>query len=168
MQLFDGEPRLLGERCEVVRRGNSFIAETDERGRDASGCRGNALEFVSGLFHFSAEVIHGLPGGLDLLRGDAAEVLIFLLEPVEALLRCDDFALKVIPFRGAFCDALLRVFERFETFLCRLDRAFEVFLFLRQKLYVAGIELEQLVDVFEVGLRFAELLVHALEGGLQF
>ena len=41
----------------------------------------------------------------DLLFRDAAEGLEFVFKPFKVLLRCDDFALKVIPFGRTLCNA---------------------------------------------------------------
>jgi hypothetical protein len=51
-------------------------------------------------------------------------------EFLEVLLRGDDFALEIVPFRRALCDAALRFFELREPRLCAVDSLFKILLLL--------------------------------------
>ena len=109
-----------------------------------------------------ADGFHLLTNGLDLLRGDGAEGLILFFQPFQPLLGVDDLPLKCVPlFRSdAF---LLHALELGEPVLRALDGCLQLLLLLHQERRVAGVQLQQLVDVLEGARAGRQLLVDLFE-----
>ena len=115
------------------------------------------------VLHLAAEFLHLFPGGGDLLGLHGAEVLVFLFQAFEALLRFGNLPLQgvVLVLRdGTVLEGLLRLFRRFlqrgQLFLSRADLLLERLVLLGEKLGVAGVHFQELVDVLQLGLRILD------------
>ena len=131
-------------------------------------------ERLARVLHLASELLHLLPGCRDLLRLDGAKVLILLFQAFEALLCLRNLPLQSIVLILRDCAVLERLvcllggfLQCIQLLLGGIDLLLECLIFLGQKLRIAGVHLQEFVDVLQFGLRVFDLGVDTLEAGFE-
>ena len=131
-------------------------------------------ERLARVLHLAAELLHLLASGGDLLRLYGAEVLILLFQAFKALLRLGNLTLEgvvLILRNGAVFQSLFGLLggflQRVQLFLGGADLLLERLILLGEKLGIAGVHFEELVDILQLGLGVFYLRIDAFEGGFQ-
>ena len=124
--------------------------------------------------HLAAEFLHLLPGRGHLLCLDGPEVLIFLLQAFQLLLGLGNLPLQgiVLLFGDrAVLQSLVCLpgcfLQCIQLLLCRLYLLLQSLILLGQQIGIAGVHLEELVNILQLGFCITDLGVDTLEAGFE-
>ena len=143
---------LVGQRHDLIDLGilgcrNGAKADHGSRRRhDGLAC---ALDLL-------ADLLHLFTSSRDLLRTDGAELVHLGIETFQLLLGLCNLTLQGVPFRAVVIASEFhlrrRFFERFEALFGGVNGCGQIGEFLLEQFGVAGIQLQQLIDVFQIVL----------------
>ena len=162
---------LVGELHGLIDLGKARHAS---RAHSSKGKRDMRCQGLARALHLAAEFLHLLPGRGHLLCLDGPEVLIFLLQAFQLLLGLGNLPLQGIVLlfgdRAVF-ECLVCLFggflQRIQLLLCRLYLLLQSLILLGQQIGIAGVHLEELVNILQLGFRITDLGVDTLEAGFE-